>query len=178
MATERKPLTGILPGGGGGNDDIFDRFDAAEAADDFKPLPRGAYIALAVGGRLEKARTGTDCYTFEFRVTEGEYTGRRVWLSRYFTHAAIEYTKRDLKKFGINSGERLKAPFPAGRFVVKLTIVVRKTDDGIERNEVKNIEVVRLQEPEADPYAPGAAGAGPAGDDTAFPLGANGGVTP
>ena len=81
MATERKPLSGILPGGGGNNDDILDQFDTTEAADDFGPLPKGTYVALAVSGRLDKARTGTDCYKLEFRVIEGERgAARRLGL--------------------------------------------------------------------------------------------------
>ena len=170
MDTPRKPLAGILPGGGGDND-IFDRFDTAEAADDFGPLPKGVYVALAVAGRLDKARTGTDGYTVEFRVIEGAYTGRRLWMTKYFTPAALPYTKRDLAKLGINNKATLHQPFPANRLVCKLTVVRRKDDDGVEKNEIKNLEVLRVQEPTADPFAPpdgAGAGAGTgAGNDDA-----------
>ena len=95
MTVPRKPLTGILPGGSGGNnDDIFDRFDTTTAADEFGPIPKGVYVALAVAGKLDKARTGTDGYTIEFRVIEGDFTGRRLWLTKYFTPDALPYTKR------------------------------------------------------------------------------------
>lgn len=154
MDAPRKPLAGILPGGSGGNDDIFDRFDTTEAADDFGPLPKGVYVALAIGGKFDKARTGTDGYTVEFRVIEGEYTGRRLWMTKYFTVAAMPYTKRDLAKLGIDNKAKLQGPFPANRLVCKLTVSLRKDDDGTERNEVKNLEVIRVQEPTADPFAP------------------------
>ncbi len=182
MSSTRKPLAGILPGGGGNNDDIFDRFDAAEAADDFGPVPKGVYVALAVAGKLDKARTGTDCYTVEFRVMEGQYAGRRLWMSKYFTADALAYTKRDLAKLGIDTKAKLRQPFPANRLVCRLTVALRKSDDGTERNEIRNLELIRVQEPEADPFAP-AGGAGPdpgSGEagDTSFPFGANGEVTP
>jgi hypothetical protein len=177
MSAPRKPLTNILPGGGASSDDIFDRFDTAEAADDFGPLPKGVYVALAVGGRLDKARTGTDCYTVEFRVTEGEYAGRRLWMTKYFTPAALPYTKRDLAKLGIDSKTKLGQPFPANRFVCKLTVALRRDDDGTERNEIKNLEVVRVQEPEADPYAP-ADDEPPAASGSDIPFGENGEVKP
>ncbi|VTR92755.1 Uncharacterized protein OS=Rhodopirellula baltica SWK14 GN=RBSWK_05112 PE=4 SV=1: DUF669 [Gemmata massiliana] len=173
MTTPRKPLTGILPGGNGASDDIFDRFDATEAADDFGPLPKGVFVALAIGGKLDKARTGTDGYTIEFRVLEGEYTGRRLWVTKYFTPAALPYTKRDLAKLGIDSTAKLRQPFPANRLVCKLTVTLRRDDDGTERNEVKNLDVIRVQEPTADPFAPSDP-AGAAGTDA----GTDGGPNP
>ncbi|MBX9626953.1 MAG: DUF669 domain-containing protein [Gemmataceae bacterium] len=175
MATNRKPLADILTAAGGG-DDILDRFDTAEAADDFAPVPRGVYVAVAARGGLMVAKTGTRGYEIEFRVIEGEYAGRRLWRRWWLTRDALAYTKRDLAKLGIDSGEKLGRPLPPDRLVCKLTAVVRKDDDGTERNEVKAVEFVRLQTPDADPYAPadGATG-GPADGGTGFPFGANAG---
>lgn len=176
MTTPRKPLTDILPGASGGNEDIFDRFDATEAADDFGPLPKGVYVALAVGGKLDQARTGTRHYTVEFKVIDGEHAGRRLWMSKYFTPDAMRFTKRDLAKLGIDTKAKLTAPFPANRMVCKLTVTVRKDDSGIERNEIKALELVRVQEPAADPFAPHGADETPnQGDD---PDGVNGGPMP
>lgn len=154
MTGPRKPLTGILPGGSGGSDDILDLFDRTEAADDFGPLPKGVYVALAVGGRLDQASTGTRGYTVEFRVIEGEYAGRRLWVTKYLTPAAMPHTKRDLAKLGIDGKAALQRPFPANRLVCKLIVALRKGDDGTERNEVKSFDVIRVQEPTADPFAP------------------------
>jgi hypothetical protein len=182
MTTPRKPLTGILPGGSGNNnDDIFDRFDTTEAADDFSPLPKGTYVALAIGGKLDRARTGTDCYVVEFRVLEGEYIGRKLWLNKYFTPDALPYTKRDLAKLGLDSKAKLLQSFPANRLVCKLTVTCRQGDDGTQRNEIKNVELLRVQEPTADPFAPKDQTAEEPADqgndengDTSFPFGANG----
>lgn len=177
MSVPRKPLTGVLPGGNG-DDDIFNRFDEVEAADDFRPLPKGAYVAVAVSGRLDKARTGTDGYTVEFRIVEGEYVGRRIWMTKYLTPAAMSYSKRDLAKLGIDSAAKLRGPFPADRFVCKLTVALRTGDDGTERNEIKHLELLRVQDLPVDPFGPGGDGDAPTSGDTDFPFGANAGGLP
>lgn len=87
-------------------------------------------------------------------MIEDEYIGRRLWWDKYFTTAALPYTKRDLAKLGIDSKAKLLAPFPANRFVCKLTVALRKDDDGTERNEIKNLELLRVQEPAVEPFAP------------------------
>lgn len=172
MTAPRKPLSGTLPGGNGvNNNDILDLFDSAEVAADFGPLPKGTYVALAVSGKLEKARTGTEGYTVEFRVIEGKYAGRRLWMTRYITEAAMSYTKRDLVKLGIDSKAKLHQPFPANRLVCELIVVVRKRDDGTEKNEIRDFEVIRVQAPTVDPFAP-------AGEPGEGADGAGGGVNP
>lgn len=150
----RKPLAGIVAGAGGGEEDVLDLFDRTTAADDFGPVPKGTYVALAVSGQRTTARTGTAGYTVEFKMIEGEFSGRRVWRTWFFTPAAMQYTKRDLAKLGITSKEQLLAPFPANRMVVKLVVTVRKDDDGTEKNEVTDLKFLRTHEPEADPFAP------------------------
>ncbi len=153
----RKPLTGIVAGAGAGrsDDDILDLFDRATAADEFGPVPRGNYVALAVSGGRTTAKTGTAGYTVEFKLLEGEYVGRRVWKTWYITPAAVEYTKRDLAKLGIAGKEQMRAPFPANKMVVRLTLVVRKeSDDAPEKNEVTDLKFLRVHEPEPEPFAP------------------------
>jgi hypothetical protein len=150
---ERKPLSGIVSaaGGGGGGDDWFDN---TVAADDLGPLPRGTYVAVVSKFERTTAKTGTTGYTVTFTVIEGAHTGRRLWRTLYNTPAARPYTKRDLLKLGIDSAAKLDAPFPANRLVCKVVAVVRKDDDGIEKTEVKEFTVLRVQEPTADPFAP------------------------
>ena len=150
----RNPIAGVVASAGGGNDDIFDKFDKATAADDLGPLPRGIYVVKATKGEITTAKTGNRGYTVEFLVLDGDHSGRRLWKTWYFTEAAMEYTKRDLQKFGLYSKAEINAPFPANRLVFKVTVVVRKDDDGFERNEVKKIEFLRREEPATDPFAP------------------------
>jgi hypothetical protein len=187
LSTPRTPPAGILPGGAGGNndDDIFDRFDAAQPAGDFGPLPPGVYVALATGGELTEARTGTKGYRVTFRVVEGEYAGRRLWLEKYFTPAAMPYTKRDLGKLGIDSRAKLARPFPANRMVCRLTVTRRRSDGGAGWNEIRRLEVIRFEQPAAAPPGPPDDEGDGIGDrdyaddgDTSFPFGANGGPRP
>ncbi|MFO0851818.1 MAG: hypothetical protein U0871_25120 [Gemmataceae bacterium] len=175
MSMPRKPLADILPGGGG-DDDILDRFDATEAAGDYDPLPRGTYTAVAVSGGRTTAATGTPGYTVEFRITDGPHAGRRVWKTWYLTQAALPYTKKGLAKLGLDTKAKLTGPFPADRLVCKLILTVRARDDGSTVNEVKDVSVIRVQEPTADPFAPPADGdaAEPPAGDTDFPFGATG----
>lgn len=154
MPAKRKPLTSVLGNSAGPLDTALSGFDSATAADEFGPLPKGSYVCLAVRGELTAAATGTPGYGVEFKVVEGKYSGRRLWRTWYLTPAAMAYTKRDLAKFGLDSRHKLEARFPADRMVFKVTVGVRTGDDGTQRNEVKQIELLRVQEPETDPFAP------------------------
>lgn len=153
MASERKPLAGILPGNSL-IEDIFDRFETAEAADEFGPLPKGTYLAVAISVEMSEAKTGNKGYKIGFRVTEGDHLNRRLWRTWYFTDSAMAYTKRDLAKFGITGKAQLQQAFPRDRFVCKLFVTERKLDDGTKANEIKSFEIVRVQEPEVNPFAP------------------------
>jgi hypothetical protein len=153
MDTKRKSLTDLISATGP-LASALTQFDSATAADEFGPLPKGSYVCLAVRGEFSSAATGTLGYGVEFKVIEGEHAGRRLWRTWYFTPAAMAYTKRDLGKFGLDSKDKLTAPFPADRMVFKVTVSLRTGDDGTERNEVKQIELLRVQEPVVDPFAP------------------------
>ena len=74
-------------------------------------------------------------------------------MTKYFTPAALPITKRDLAKLGVDSKAKLSLPFRANRIVCKLTVTVRTLDDGTSGNEVRQLDVIRVQEPEADPFA-------------------------
>ena len=146
----------IVPDNNDDDDEIFRELEGAEAAD-LKPVPKGLYIVVALSGELTKAKTGTKGYNVAFRIIEGEYTGRRLWRTWHLTAAAIPYTKTALAQLGIK-GEGMKAqmerPLPAERFVCKAVVVIRTGDDGIERNEISSIELLRVQEPPTDPFTP------------------------
>jgi hypothetical protein len=149
---ERKSLSDILRNGNG--DSLRRQWDATEAAEDFAPLPPGEYVAHTVSGSLFTGRTnGTIGYKLEFKVAEGEHTGRRFWFDTWLTEAALPMAKRDLGKLGITSLDQLELPLPA-RFRCRCKLVLRKDDDGTEYNRVKRFEVEGIDPPEADPFAP------------------------
>jgi hypothetical protein len=148
-------LSDILNGSSGNFDDIWDK---TEAAGDFGSVPRGEYIAHATAGELESSRLkGTPGYKIEFTIVEGDHTGRKLWHDCWLTAAALPQTKRDLAKLGITMPSQMERPLPRW-FRCKLTVVLRKDDDGIERNKIRSFEVIGIDKPEADPFAPDATG--------------------
>lgn len=146
-------LSDILSNDSG--DDLKKLFDETEAAGEMAPLPPGDYVAHITDGELETSRNkGTPGYKLTFKVVEGEYVGRRFWCDCWLTPAALPQTKRDLAKLGVTSLEQLEQPLP--RFIrCKCKLALRRDDDGNERNRLKSFEVVGIDKPEEDPFAPG-----------------------
>jgi len=159
-------LTEILNGSGGDFNDVWNN---TTAAGDFGPVPRGEYICHVTQGELESSRTkGTPGYKIEFKVIEGEHKGRKLWHDCWLTEAAMPQSKRDLGKLGISSLAQMEQPLPRW-FRCKVVVVLRKDDDGIERNRVRSFEVIGIDKPEADPFAPlGDASEPGNGGDTSF----------
>ena len=113
-------------------------------AGDFGPVPRGEYVCHVTKGELESSRTkGTPGYKIEFMILDGEYKGQRLWLDCWLTPAALAQSKRDLGKLGIVSLEQMERPLPRG-IRCALTVVLRKDDDGIERNRVRLFDVIGI----------------------------------
>ena len=160
-------LSDILNGSGG---DFNDRWNTTEAAGDFGAVPRGEYVCHVIKGELESSRTNrTPGYKIEFVILDGEYKGRRLWLDCWLTPAALAQSKRDLGKLGITSPEMMERPLPRG-IRCKVVVVLRKDDDNIERNRVRSFEVVGIDKPVIDAFAPPPGDAAePASDvDTSF----------
>lgn len=132
-------------------------WDSTQAAVDFAPLPKGEYVCRIIGGEPFTSKTNhTAGYKLTFKVLDGEFAGRQVWLDLWLTEAALPMTKRDLAKLGVRSLEQLDGPLPRGiRCRVKLALW--REDDGTERNRVRSFEVVGIDTPEADPFAPATA---------------------
>lgn len=148
----RKSLTDILRAGD--QQKLASAWNSTEAAEDFKPLPAGDYVATVESGELFNAKTkGTGGYKLAFRVVEGEHAGRRFWHDIWLTEAALAMAKRDLGKLGVDSLDQLERPLPQG-IVCSVKLVLRRDDDGAEYNRVKRFEVLRIEKPEADPFAP------------------------
>ena len=154
-------LTDILTGTGG---DFNDRWNSTQAAGEFGPVARGEYVCHVTQGELESSRTkGTPGYKVEFTILDGDFKGRKLWLDCWLTPAALPQSKRDFGKLGITSPEMMERPLP--RWIrCKVQAVIRKDDDGIERNRVQKFEVVCIDKPEADPFAPSSPSGTPTGD--------------
>jgi hypothetical protein len=138
-------------------DDNFDElWNSTEAAPETRPLPKGTYKVLIIKGVVCESRTGTRGFRITFRVEEGEYAGRVFWQTAWLSERAMPYAKRDLLKLGITSPAQLSAPYPPPgmRVHAHANVVLRKDDDGSERNEVRNFEVLSHEEEPKDEFAP------------------------
>ncbi|QDS98145.1 hypothetical protein [Adhaeretor mobilis] len=150
-------LTDIL--GDGGFDDINNRWNLTGAAGDFGPLPPGEYITHIASGELESSRNrGTPGYKLTHRVVKGpgeslDYVDRLFWDDIWLTPAALPMAKRDLAKLGVTSLEQLEQPLPLG-IRCRVQLALRKGDDGSEFNSAVRFDVLGIDTPEADPFAP------------------------
>lgn len=145
-------LTDILNNGDG--ERIRKAWNETEAADEFGPLPPAEYTAHIIDGDLEQSRSkGTPGYKLTFKIIDGDYTGRQFWHDVWLTEAALPQAKRDLGKLGVADLSQLEQPLP--RFIrVKAKVVLRRDDDGTEYNRVRRFDVIGLDEPEQDEFAP------------------------
>jgi len=148
----RKSLSDILLNGD--RESLSQQWGETEAAEDFVPLPSGEYDARIIAGELFTSRTkGTAGYKLSFKVLEGDHEGRQFWHDVWLTPAALPMAKRDLAKLGVTALEQLERPLPPGiRCRVKLAL--RRDDDGTEYNRLRAFEVVGIDEPEQDAFAP------------------------
>jgi hypothetical protein len=148
----RKSLSDILRNGD--RESLSGAWSSTQAAEDFVPLPPGEYVARIVAGEFFTSKTkGTAGYKLAFRVLEGEYRNRQFWHDIWLTPAALPMAKRDLSKLGVTSLEQLEKPLPPG-IRVKVKLALRRDDDGNEGNRVKRLDVLGVDPPEIDPYAP------------------------
>ena len=158
-------FTGIVNGGGGNLDDIFNDWDNVQSADDYgTPLPAGKYHGILRKGELTTSRSGTPSYKLTFEVQNDQYKGRKLWHDIWLTQASKAIAKRDLQKLGVtNPKEQLKQPVPQW-LRCWIQVGLQKDESGVERNTVIRFEVIERIQPEADPFAPLDEPATPAAD--------------
>lgn len=141
-------------GNGKSNGGGIDAFDSAAAAPEFEPLPPGIYEARVLRGECCTTRAGADAYRMRFEIIKPEpHAGKTCIRTWTFGPKALPYSKRDLTPFGLTSSAKLLAPFPeAGRdYFVRLVVALQRGDDGIERNDIKRIDLLRAADsPDAD----------------------------
>jgi hypothetical protein len=141
-------FTNAFPATNGKSAGGIDAFDATEAAPEFAPLPPGNYTARVLKGEYTTTRAGADAYRLRFEIAEGPHAGKTIVRTWTFGARALPYTKRDLAPFGLTTSAKLLSPFPEpGReYLVRLVVALQRGDDGIERNDVKRIDLVRVDE--------------------------------
>ena len=126
----------------------IDAFGTVPNAPDFSPIPGGVYSARVLRGEYTTTRAGADAYRLRFEVTEGEYKGKTVIRTLTFGAKALSHTQAALAPFGLVNKTQLLSPFPnAGReYHVRLMVALQRGDDGIERNDIKRIDLIRVDE--------------------------------
>jgi hypothetical protein len=148
---DRKLLSDILYASE--RDKLEQAWSSTKAADDQKPIPHGDYRCRVVNGELFESSHGTPGYKLTLEVLDGEHAGRKVWHDAWLTEAALPMTKRDLAKFGIQRPGQLERPLPDG-IIVEARVTLRRGDDGTEFNRVSRFNVVAVEPPAPDPFAP------------------------
>jgi len=148
---EKKLLGDIFPEDDRNN--LNRAWDETAAAEEFAPLPAGEYVARIAAGELIVSSKGTPGFKLTFQILEGEHARRFFWHDIWLTPAALPMAKRDLAKFGITTPEQLEYAFPPG-FRCKVSLALRREDDGTERNRVRGFSVLGVDSPESDPFAP------------------------
>jgi len=157
-------FTTALPNNGKGNGGGIDAFDTDEAAPEFAPLPLGIYTARDLQGEYCNTNAGADAYRLRFERTEGPNAGKTTIRTWTFGPKALTYTKRVLAPFGLTTTAKLLSPFPepGHEYLVRLVVALQKGDDGIERNDLKRIDLLRVEEsPAAEFMLPGGSERGP-----------------
>lgn len=126
----------------------FAAYDTAVAALEFTPIPPGIYVARVLRGECTTTKAGEDAYRMRFEVTEGPQTGKTVLRTWTFGPKALGYTKHALTPFGLTTTAELLSPFPpAGReYLVRLVVALQRGNDGREFNDIKRIEIIRVDE--------------------------------
>jgi hypothetical protein len=132
-------------------------FDATQPAPSYDPLPPGVYVARVIRGEIVQTKAGSDGYRMTYEITDGPHAGRTLLKTWAFTAKALPYSKRDLATFGLVSSAQLLAPFPEpGReYHVRLTVALQRSNDGAEYNDIKRIEVVRVDKSPIAPFIVG-----------------------
>jgi len=128
--------------------DSLAAFDTIEPAPKYTPLPPGTYVARVVKGACCTTTTGREGYRLQFQVTEGPHAGTTLVRTWVFTPKALPYTRRDLGLLGLTSAAALQQPFPpAGKeYLVRLVVALQRGDDGVERNDVKRVELLAVND--------------------------------
>jgi hypothetical protein len=148
---ERKKLSDILQNSE--RDRIAGIWQTVKPADDLKPIPSGEYRCRIIDGVFFNARAGTPGCKLTLQVLDGEHAGRRLWHDNWLSEAAVSIAKRDLGKLGVTSLEQLERPLPEG-IIVAAKVALRRGDNGEEFNRITRFDVVAVEPPAPEPYAP------------------------
>lgn len=130
-------------------------FGTAETAPEFAPVRAGIYTARVLKGEYTTTKAGAEAYRMKFEITtDGDQSGKTIIRTWTFGPKALPYSQRDLAPFGLTTPEHLLSPFPepSREYLVRLVVAKQKGDDGIERNDIKRIDLLTVTDSPAAAY--------------------------
>ena len=130
-----------------GDDDVLNLAEADEDDGEFEVLPRGKYLCTIDETEYSTSKAkGTPMITIRLEVTDGDYTGRKLWYRTFFTAKTIGRLKRDLRILTGKvpktlSKEGFRKLADSGDMLGNevLADVKIRTYEGDKRNEVRRI---------------------------------------
>ncbi len=121
--------------------------EAVEPSVPFEAIPAGKYTAIITDSDLKETRSGTGRYLqLEFEITEGEYSGRKLWSRLNIENPnpdAVRFARADLaaicRAVGVlHPGDSVELH----NLPLRITVRCRKNQDDEIVNEVKSYEAV------------------------------------
>lgn len=105
-------------------------------------LPRGVYETVISDLTFEYSSNSNPMWTIVLEVSEGEYTGRKLWARVVFTEKAKWRAKKDIAAF---APELLEGPFNPEEIADNGELLGRavRAKVGIRRYEGRNVNEVR-----------------------------------
>lgn len=126
--------------------------ETVEPSVPFEALPAGKYIAIITESDMKDTRSGNGRYLqLEFEITEGEYSGRKVWTRLNLENSnpdAVKYARADLAAIC----RAVNVLHPADsvelhNLPLQITVKCRKNQDDEIINEVKSFAPVPAAAP-------------------------------
>ena len=77
-------------------------FDEVADAEDFSPLPAGAYVCRVSGVEEKMSQAGNEMWNLKLVVEEGEYVGRYLFDNLVFVGKALPRVKLVCSRLGID----------------------------------------------------------------------------
>jgi len=107
-------------------------FGRSEQPDPQQPIPIGEYKCKIVEVREKTSQKGEEYYSLRLEIIEGDYDGRSVYDSLFFSPKALQRLKLICERLGINiEGDVEITP---SLFLYKIVVVAIKQDFYINKS--------------------------------------------
>lgn len=116
--------------------------DASQAQTAYTPIPEGQYDLIVEKAELTRSKNNNEMLKLVFKVTEGEFAGRKLFQNLMLEHAnekVVQIAKAQLHAMLVLSGTKsIDGPSDliGASFATKV-VVTKRQDTGELQNEVK-----------------------------------------